>query len=109
MKTSIITTLLVAATLSLNAAPGFAGNTYDPGVNKRQHHQAKRIGKGIQSGALTRKEAFGLIGEQAKIHRQERKFKSDGHLGLGERAKLHRDLNQSSKHIYRQKHDGQHR
>ena len=109
MKKFTITSILVAAALSLSAAPSLAGNIHDPGVNKRQHHQAKRIKHGIKSGQLTGRETFGLAREQAHIHRMERHFKADGHLGVGERVRLHRELNQASRHIYKQKHDGQYR
>jgi len=109
MKT--IATLLSTAILgfSLIASSAYAGNTNSPGVNKRQHHQVGRIKHGVKSGALTGRETARLMGEQIQNRHMERRFKSDGHLGVGERVRLHRDLNKSSRRIYRQKHDGQQR
>ncbi len=89
-------------------APAFAG-TGDPGVNKRQHRQQKRIAQGVRSGELTGREAVRLEREQARIARKEARFKSDGELTRRERAILHRDLNRSNRHIYGQKHDDQSR
>ena len=81
-------------------------DTRDPGVNKRQHRQHARIADGVQSGELTRSEAKALRTEQRAIRAEEREFKSDGVLTKGERRELHRDLNESSRDIYREKHDG---
>ncbi len=83
----------------------FAENTYDPGVNRKQRHQQKRIVQGVKSGELTKREAVRLEREQARIAKKERRFKSDGELTRRERASLHRDLTRSSRHIYKQKHD----
>jgi hypothetical protein len=59
---------------------------------------------------LTRREARRLTREQRHIRREERRYRcNDGHLGPWERRDLRRDLNRSSRHIYRQKHDRQSR
>ncbi len=103
-----VKTITILLTLFF-VTPAIAGDIHDPGVNKRQRNQKKRIVQGMRSGELTAREAGRLRKEQAKIRREERRFKSDGMLTERERVKLHRDLNRSSKHIYRQKHDRQHR
>jgi hypothetical protein len=77
------------------------------GVNERQHRQTHRIGDGVRSGDLTRSEARRLAGEQREIRREESAYRSDGVLTPRERADLHRDLNRSSNHIWRERHDGQ--
>lgn len=77
----------------------------DPGVNKRQHYQHARIAEGVKSGELTHSEAKSLRAEQRAIRAEEKEFKSDGVLTRGERRELHRDLNESSRDIYREKHD----
>lgn len=94
-------TFAFAATASLASA-----GTRDPGVNQRQHHQHARIAQGVKSGELTRLEARGLRAEQRAIRLEEREFKSDGVLTGAERRELHRDLNEASRDIYREKHDG---
>lgn len=74
-------------------------------INKRQVRQQQRIYQGIASGALTPREAGRLEREQAKITCRERRFRSDGIYTPRERARTHRMLNRSSRHIYRGKHN----
>lgn len=90
-------------------APVVQAGTNSPGVNKREHQQVKRIKQGVRSGELTKRETRRLKHEQVHIRAKEARFKADGKLTKRERVKLHRDLNQSSRHIYRQKHDDQSR
>lgn len=99
---------LVAALSSFVFSTAYAGDR-DPGVNKRQRDQHARIAEGVQSGELTRSEAKALRAEQRAIRSEEREFKSDGVLTHHERRELHRDLNESSRDIHREKHDGDHR
>lgn len=105
-KNLILTTGLV---MIMFAAPAMAGNTYDPGVNKRQHIQRHRIVDGVKSGELTRRETHRLAKEQIRIAREERLFKSDGVMTERERIRLHNDLDLSNRHIFREKRDRQHR
>jgi len=105
MKKMITAIILGAFVL----APVAQAGNKSPGVNKREHHQVKRIKQGAKSGELTRRETHRLAHEQAHIRAKEARFKADGELTTRERVKLHRDLNRSSRHIYRQKHDGQSR
>ena len=103
MNMILKTTLAIAlSTLVLTSA--YAG-TRDPGVNKRQHRQHARIVDGVKSSELTHPEAKALRAEQRAIRAEEREFKADGVLTRGERRELHRDLNESSRDIYREKHD----
>jgi len=81
----------------------------DPAVNHRQHHQQRRIEQGVRSGELTRQETRDLRKEERGIRQEERAYKSDGKLTRTERQDLHRDLNQASKDIYREKHDDEKR
>lgn len=98
---TILTVMLPSLVISVAEA-----GTRDPGVNQRQHRQHERIVDGMQSGELTRREARSLRLEQRSIKAREAEFKSDGVLTRGERRELHRDLNESSRDIYREKHDG---
>ena len=100
----LLKTMLVAALSSFVVTTAFAGDR-DPGVNKRQRHQHSRIAEGVKSGALTHSEAKSLRAEQRAIRAEEAEFKSDGVLTRGERRELHRDLNESSRDIRREKHD----
>jgi Skp family chaperone for outer membrane proteins len=107
MKTSTILILaLLSGTLtSLSAAE--ISTVHDPGVNARQQHQQRRIHEGIRTGQLTKAEAKALKAKERALRREERQFKADGKLTPAERAKLHADLNQTSRDIYREKHDAE--
>ena len=100
----LLKTTLVAALSSFVVTTAFAGDR-DPGVNKRQRHQHSRIAEGVKSGELTHSEAKSLRADQHAIRAEEAEFKSDGVLTRGERRELHRDLNESSRDIRREKHD----
>jgi hypothetical protein len=98
-------TCLTALTLLLSL-PSFAqGN-----LNARQHEQQQRIRAGLRSGELTRLEAARLQAEQARIRAAEaRARRSGGVFTARERARIQHELNQASRHIYRQNHDRQDR
>lgn len=80
-----------------------------PGLDRRENHQAQRIGQGVKSGELTRPEARRLVRGEARLHRNEALAKSDGVVTARERARLQHEANVESKRIYRQKHDAQSR
>ena len=102
MKTFKIAALVIA---SMFAVPAFAQNTNTPKIDKREANQQGRIADGINSGALTAKEAGNLEKREAKIAADEQMAKADGKVTKAERAKLHREENRASKRIYKQKHD----
>lgn len=74
-------------------------------VNNRQHDQKQRIGQGVKSGEVKPWELKGLAKEQRQIANLENRIKSDGVITMKERAKLQKELNQASRHIYRAKHN----
>lgn len=78
-------------------------------VNQRQHNQADRIKQGVRSGELTKGEARGLVKEQREVRQLERQYKSDGVLTRDERRDLNKELNQASRNVYKEKHDGEKR
>jgi len=79
-------------------------------VNARQGRQTTRIRQGVRSGELTLRETQRLAAEQASIRTQEAFYRrSGGEFTARERARVQRELQQSSRHIYRQKHDRQDR
>jgi len=78
------------------------------GINPREARQERRIGQGVQSGELTAGETYRLEREQVRLRNLEDKYCNSGdRLTRRERYKLERDLNRTSRDIYRQKHDGQ--
>ncbi|HSB09488.1 MAG TPA: hypothetical protein VLM38_08225 [Blastocatellia bacterium] len=78
-------------------------------INRRQYQEQRRIGQGIRSGELTRREAARLEAGLARIRIHERFARRDGDITPRERARLNHELNRESRAIYRQKHDGQDR
>ena len=75
-------------------------------INKRLYRQKGRIFHGINNGSLTRREARWLGAEQAKIRVDKFYAKhNDGHIGPREFIYLNHELNHSSRHIYRLKHN----
>ena len=84
------------------------GKNRPRGINNREQNQRQRIGQGVKSGELTARETGRLAREQVQIRRMEYRFRESGNgLSARERACLQKELNQSSRHIYKQKHDGQ--
>ena len=106
ITTLIFASLIIAFGFSTDA---FAQTKSRPrNVNNRQQQQQKRIVHGVKSGELTAKETHRLTREQHQIGRMETRFRRSGDgLSYREGVKLQRELNQSSRHIYKQKHDGQ--
>lgn len=95
-----VMTAVAAALAGTMAVPAFAGR-----IEKRQWNQQKRIHRGIRNGSLTPGEAARLEREQIRIGRMERRLKADGHFSRRDRARVHHRLDQSSRHIYRAKHN----
>jgi hypothetical protein len=92
-----------------NVGQGGAGvNVNDPNIQQRMQNQERRIQQGVNSGALTPKEAGKLEAREAKIKQDEARMKSDGQLSAKERKKLNKELDNASDRIYKQKHDRQH-
>ncbi len=77
-------------------------------INHREQRQQKRIRQGIKSGELTAKETYKLEKQQYKLRRTEARYRRSGSgLTWRERYRLQRQLNRSSRTIYKQKHDKQ--
>jgi hypothetical protein len=83
----------------------FATSTDDPGIQKREAIQQKRIDQGVKSGQLTPKETGNLERQQTKIKQDEERMKADGKLTPQERRKLKREQNRANRNIYRKKHN----
>ncbi len=84
-----------------------AAQTSTPRVDQRQANQEARIQQGVQSGALTGKEAAKLEKGQDKVQAKETKAKADGKVTARERARLAKAQDKQSRKIARQKHDRQ--
>jgi hypothetical protein len=99
-------TILMAALAVAMAAPVLADT---PRFDARQHQQRDRIENGLQNGELTMRETRRLAAGQVHLNRVERRAEADGVVTSRERARLHREANQQSRRIHRQKHDAQDR
>jgi hypothetical protein len=98
---------IVALTLlSVTAA---TANPRSPGINRRERRQVRRINQGVKSNELTPREARTLRAHERDIRADERVAKSDGKLTVAERRRLHREMNQNSRRIYRLKHNNRQR
>jgi hypothetical protein len=97
-------------TVGLTAPVAFAqpAHPHRPAsVNARQERQTDRIKDGIHDGGVTRGEANRLRADEAAVRAEERAYRRSGDgLTPRERADLQRDLNQTSREIYRAKHNG---
>ena len=75
-------------------------------INARQHRQMLRIRDGRQDGDLTRGELDRLRADEAAVRAEERVYRRSGDgLNRAERRDLQRDLNRTSREIYRAKHN----
>ncbi|MEW6586138.1 MAG: hypothetical protein AB1442_11075, partial [Nitrospirota bacterium] len=78
---------------------------YDADVEERMDNQHRRIGRGITSGELTRREADILQDNLDEVRRRYSKMRRDNALTIGELEKLDRMLDENSKMIYRKEHN----
>lgn len=106
----IAKTLLASSLCILMAAPAHAGRYDNDGpLVDRMQRQHQRIESGIESGALTRKEAGKLGKKNHKTRVLARKFRKDDVLTLKERHILNKRLNKTSHRIWKFKHNDRER
>ena len=104
-------TLLMTLGVTLFASVAVAQTTQpaapDPTVNQRLENQKDRIQTGNKDDQLTKAEATKLRADDAAIRAQEKVYRkaNDGKLTAGEQAQLNRELNRSSRQIYRARHN----
>jgi len=72
---------------------------------QRNINQQRRIEQGVQSGALTNKEAAKLERGQARVDRAEARAGADGRISPREQARIQSKENAQSKQIFREKHN----
>ena len=102
MKTTATLVLLIAGSIAL---PVLAQTTASE--IQRNTNQQQRIEQGLQSGALSTKEAGKLEREQTQVDRMEKNALKDGTLTSTESARIQSAQNKTSKSIAAQKHDAQ--
>jgi uncharacterized membrane protein YebE (DUF533 family) len=97
--------LFITATSVTFAQNAMTPNT--PKIDAREQRQDARIDQGVASGQLTTKEAARLDARETRIQQMEASAKADGKVTKAERSQIRHAQNNTSKAIYRQKHDGQ--
>lgn len=98
-----------SAILLATLAAFAAGSVFADSINHRQHRQGQRIAQGVESGQLTKTEAQSLRAERRAIRTEDAAYRADGKFTKAERKDVQQDLNRSSRDIYREKHDTEHR
>jgi hypothetical protein len=87
-------------------AQGGAAKHHPRSVNAREHRQTERIKDGVKAKELTKAELDKLKADEAAVRAEERVYrKSGGGLNKQERKDLEKDLNKTSREIYRAKHN----
>lgn len=94
-------------TMILTAALLIAPAAFAARVDRRQENQQDRIAQGINSGALTPREAAKLETQEAKFQAEKHDMREDngGKLTPKEKVKLNKQQNVLSRRIYRAKHN----
>ena len=103
MKKLIISGLIAASALAVTAgaasAQPYRGDRW-MSVNERQANLDRRIDRGLETGQLTRREAFRLRQEFRDIARLEYRYRANG-LSNWERADLDRRFDRLSAQLVR--------
>lgn len=76
---------------------------------QRNINQQQRIEQGVQSGQLTNREVGRLERGQAGVEHREARAGADGHVGRLEERGIQSAENRQSRHVFREKHNGQKR
>jgi hypothetical protein len=94
---------LLAQTAQTTPTPG--KNDYN--INQRKGDQQARIAQGERSGQLTNGETRHLEKQEHGINKEERGMRAqdNGHLTKQDRQTIHKQQNQESRRIYRDKHN----
>ena len=87
----------------------FAAGTDTSVIDQRIDNQERRIDQGVNSGALTEREAVRMDGRLDRIEQAQERAQADGKVTPKERRRLNRALEHNSKKIYKEKYDRQHR
>jgi hypothetical protein len=97
----------IVSVLVLYAAFSSSVATARTPVNQRQVGQWNRIAAGAYSGSLTNWETAKLTAQQRGIQNREFRDRVDGgRFTARERNRTQKRLNNASREIYQQKHDG---
>jgi hypothetical protein len=105
-----VLTAVLASALFLAPAAMFAQTptpgAHDYDINQRKVAQQDRIANGVKNGQLSAGQTARLEHQEAGINREERGMRAqdNGHLTKQDRQVIHKQQNQESRRIYRDKH-----
>ena len=83
--------------------------TKTPVVNERQSVQKTRVRRGVKTGELTAKETGKLAEEVHENKEMKQEAKADGTVTHAERKEIQKEQNQTSRQIYKAKHNNRKR
>lgn len=107
VKHFLLAAAVLVAPVAMNAQTTPTPGKHDYNINQRKVDQQKRIAQGVKSGELTAGETARLEHQEAGINREERGMRAqdNGHLTRQDRRTIHKQQNQESRRIYRDKHN----
>lgn len=102
--------IVAQATSAPTTTPTTTKTHHDYDINQRKENQQDRIAQGVKSGQLTSGETSHLEKQESAINKEEHNMRAqdNGHLTKQDRKTLHRQQNQESRRIYRDKHNARH-
>src|SRR6202789_1601805 len=106
--TAVLASALVLAPVAIVAqTPTPTPGAHDYNINQRKTDQQDRIAQGVKSGQLTAGETAHLEHQEAGINKEEHGMRAqdNGHLTKSDRSTLHKQQNQESRRIYRDKYN----
>ncbi len=103
MMAAVAFSALTASAYAQTPTPG--ANDYN--IGQRKADQQARIAQGVASGQLTAGETSHLEHQEAGINAETRAMRAQDnrHLSAADRAVIHKQQNQESRRIYRDKHN----
>jgi hypothetical protein len=109
MKSNLSKLVVAALLLGSLIVPTIASASQYNTINQRFDNQHRRIVEGNETGSLTRREDRKLAFRESSINAQVKRdrYFDNGHLNAFQRRRVNGELNQSSKEIYRLKHNDQ--
>ena len=103
----LLSASLVFAPVAMLAQATPTPGQHDHNIQQRKADQQGRIANGVKSGQLTAGETGRLEHQEAGINKEERGMRAqdNGHLTHQDRQTIHKQQNQESRRIYRDKHN----
>ena len=98
--------LKLIASTALAIAIGISGANAQKVIHRHAVRQQARIANGVKTGELTKGETKNIENKEKAIHQEVKVAKADGKITGAERRDIRQDQRQTSRTIYRDKHNG---